>query len=304
MLDLSSHLKMNVPDHYVIGKLYKILYRKVLSVDIYSKIKLNNGVEIPVLGFGTYLVNSGDEAITAVDCALQAGYRHIDTAALYGNETEIGEVVKHSSIHRSELFITTKVWNSDQGYSNTLKAFERSLNNLKMDYADLYLVHWPLPGKRKETWEALLRLYDEKLCLAIGVSNYTIKHLEELLNTTPIVPAVNQVEFSLYLYQKELQEFCESKGIIMESYSPLTRGKKFNEPKLKALAVKYGKTPAQILIRWALQVGTVTLPKSSSPARIRENIGVFDFCILDEDMLEMAGFNDNFRVAWDPSELP
>ncbi len=272
-------------------------------MDINTKIELNNGVEIPVLGFGTYLLNPGDEALAALDCAFGAGYRHIDTAALYGNEAEVGEAARNSGIPRQELFITTKVWNSDQGYSSTLKAFDRSLANMKMDYVDLYLIHWPLPARRKETWEALLRLYDEKLCRSIGVSNYTIKHLHELLKTSPIVPAVNQVEFSLYLFQKDLLDYCSSNEIIIESYSPLTRGKKFGDRRLLEIAEKYGKTPAQILIRWALQAGTVTLPKSSNPKRIRENADVFSFNILDEDMDIMAQFNEGYRVAWDPSSL-
>ncbi len=273
-------------------------------MDLTTTKTLNNGVQIPVLGLGTYLANPGEEACRAVEHALNLGYRHIDTASLYGNEQDIGEVLEHSSVKREEVFITTKVWNSDQGYSNTLKAFEMSLKKLRTGYIDLYLIHWPLPESRKDTWDALLRLYDEKLCRAVGVSNYTIGHLEQLMAASPVVPAVNQVEFSPFLYQKELQDYCEKHGIFVEAYSPLTRGKKFDDIRLRELCGKYGKTPAQMMVRWTLQVGTITLPKSTKPDRIRENSKVFDFEISEDDMELMASFNEDFRVAWNPSTIP
>ena len=269
-------------------------------MDINTKWKLNNGVEIPVLGLGTYL-STGSEAYEATLFALQNGYRHIDTATFYANETEIGKAVKDSGIDRNEIFVTTKLWNSDQGYDSALRAFEKSLNNFGFDYVDLYLIHWPLTGKRKDSWKALERIYEEKAARSIGISNYTIRHIEELKTYANVMPVVNQVEFNPFLYQKELQEYCEENGILIEAYTPLTRGKKFNDPVLRAIAEKYAKTPAQILIRWALQVHTIVLPKSANKKRILENADIFDFEISDEDMQKLNALNEGYRITWDPS---
>ncbi len=272
-------------------------------MDIQSTTKLNTGKKIPLLGLGVYLSEPGEETRKACDYALEIGYRHIDTAAFYQNEHDVGESVRSSAIKREEVFITTKLWNKDQGYDSALKAFDKSLAKLKLDYVDLYLIHWPVEGIRHDSWRALERIYQSGGAKAIGVSNYTIRHLEELLARTPIVPAVNQVEFSVYLYQKELLDFCSKNGIILESYTPLTRGKRLKDPKLVKTAEKYGKTPAQILIRWALQAGTVVLPKSVHFERIKQNADVFDFEISKEDMVLLATFNENYRVAWDPSNI-
>jgi diketogulonate reductase-like aldo/keto reductase len=271
-----------------------------MDLKIDTRWKLNNGVEIPAFGLGTYLA-LGEEAYQAVLFALQNGYRHIDTAAFYENEAEIGKAVKDSGIPRKEIFVTTKLWNSDQGYDSALRAFERSLNNFGFDYVDLYLIHWPLTGKRKDSWKALERIYEEKTARSIGISNYTIRHIEELKTYANVMPVVNQVEFSPFLYQKELQDYCEANDILIEAYTTLTRRKKFGNPVLKQIAEKYGKTPAQILIRWALQVHTVVLPKSTNKDRILENADVFDFEISSEDIVRLNNLNENYRITWDPN---
>ncbi|MEM2918278.1 MAG: aldo/keto reductase [Candidatus Altiarchaeota archaeon] len=275
-------------------------------MNINSKVKLNNGVEIPYLGLGTWLLNSGKETQNAVLWALEFGYRLIDTASIYGNESDVGIAIKKSKISRDKIFVTTKLWNSDQGYEKTLKAFEKSLKILNLSYIDLYLVHWPAEKKslREETWKAIEKVYMEGKCRAIGVSNYTIKHLSELLEIAEIIPAINQVEFSPFLYQKELLEFCNSNKIQVEAYSPLTRGKKLNDPKLLEIAEKYGKTPAQILIRWALQHSLVVIPKSSKKEHIYENSQVFDFEISKGDMEKLDSLDENFRVCWNPENIP
>ncbi|MBM2814163.1 MAG: Aldo/keto reductase [Ignavibacteria bacterium] len=268
-----------------------------------STIKLNNGIEIPALGLGTYLTNPGKEARYSVLTALELGYRHIDTAAFYANEEDIGAAVRESGVPRNEIFVTTKLWNSDHGTDKARKAFDTSMKKLKLDYIDLYLIHWPLEDKRRETWLALEKIYESGACRSIGVSNYTIRHIEELLEYSSVVPVANQVEFHAYLYQKELLDYCKSKGIVLEAYTPLVRGKKFGDPKLKSFAQKYGKTPAQMLIRWTLQLGIVTLPKSVHRERIAENAEVFDFDISPEDMAEMNRLHCDYRVCWDPSNI-
>lgn len=272
-------------------------------MNIQQKITLNNGVKIPILGLGTYLMKPGDETYNACKWALEVGYRHIDTASFYRNEADVGKAVKDSGIERTEVFVTTKVWNDDQGYDKTLRAVEKSLKLLGFDYIDLVLVHWPVPGLRKETWKALEKVYDEGICASIGVSNYTINHLQELFNYANVIPVVNQVEFSPFLYQKELLEFCESNNIKIEAYSPLARGRKFDHPILVELSKKYGKTPAQIMIRWAIQLGTIVIPKSSKKERIIENSLVFDFEISPEDMQKLSSLNEGYRVAWNPETI-
>ena len=264
---------------------------------------LNNNVEIPALGLGLYQVPSGGTAQEAIECALEAGYRHFDTAAAYGNERDLGRALAASGIPRDELFITTKLWNSDHGYDAGLRAFEKSRSKLRLDYIDLYLIHWPVQKLRNESWRALLELYERGLCRAIGVSNYTIEHLRELLRSSPLAPAINQVEFSPFLYQKELHEFCNEHGILLEAYSPLTQGKKLKHPTLVGLSKKYGRTPAQLLIRWALDHKLVVIPKSARCERIRENAAVFDFSITGEDLATLDGLDEGFRTCWDPSGL-
>jgi len=269
-----------------------------------TRTKLNNGIEIPIFGLGTFQTRSGKETRDAVLYALQSGYRLIDTAAAYGNEEDVGEAARKSGIPREEIFITTKLWNTDHGYERALAAFERSLKKLGLSYVDLYLIHWPEGGLRNETWKALEKLLKDSKCRAIGVSNYTIRHLNELLKNSSTVPAVNQVEFHPYLYQKELLKFCNSNKIQLEAYSPLTKGRKLNDPELLKIARKYSKTSAQILIRWVLQKGVVAIPKSSRKERIEENARVFDFEISDEDMKALDSFNQDYRTSWDPTDVP
>lgn len=254
---------------------------------------------MPMLGLGTWVLESKD-AYNAVLWALQAGYRHIDTAAYYENEREVGKAVKDSRIRQSEIFVTTKIRNED--HDDPQGAFEKSLKRLGLDYLDLYLIHWPVK-ERNETWRILEKLLEERKTRAIGVSNFTIRHLQQLLKNAKVVPAVNQVEFSPYLYQRELLDFCRKHDIQLEAYSPLTRGRKLRDQKLVAVAQKYGKTPAQVLIKWALQHGLVVIPKSKSKERIIENAGVFDFTIAPQDMKLLDSFNENFRTCWDPTNI-
>jgi methylglyoxal/glyoxal reductase len=274
-----------------------------MVLTINSKVKLNNGVEMPLFGLGVYLTDVGRTTQDAVRCALDHGYRLIDTAKAYENEKDVGNAVRESGIPRKEIFITTKLWNTDHGYGKALRAFQRSLDELGTDYIDLYLIHWPVERIRHESWEALTTLLKEGKCRAIGVSNYMIGHLEELLDKSSVVPAVNQVEFSPFLYLKDLHNFCVKKGVQLESYSPLTRGRLFKNQTVSRLSAKYKKTPAQIMIRWALEHGVVVIPKSAHPERIRENADVFDFCIDQSDMTELDGLNANFRTSWDPTKV-
>lgn len=263
---------------------------------------LNNGVEIPRIGFGTYKMH-GYELEKALETAIEVGYRHIDTATDYGNEKEIGQALQNIGIKREELFITTKVWNDDQGYEKTLKAIEVSLENLQMDFLDLYLVHWPVPRRREATWEAMIELYDERKTRSLGVSNYMPSHIEELMKKSPLTPVVNQIEVTPYLYQKSLIEKCESYDIKIEAHSPLVRGTKMNEPIIVEIAKEHNKTSAQVLIRWSLQKGFVVLPKSANPIRIKENFDVFDFRLTDKNMSNIDALNSNYRISWDPSKV-
>lgn len=275
-----------------------------MTLSINSKITLNNGISMPLFGLGVFLAGQGKEAYSAVNHALDIGYRLIDTAAYYKNEADIGRAVKDSSVPREDIFVTTKVWNDDHGYDQTLKAFNKSLSKLGLDYIDLYLIHWPVQGKRLETWKALEKLYEEGKVRSIGVSNYMIHHLDELFESSSTIPAVNQVEFSPYLYLNDLLDYCVDKKIQLEAYSPLTRTRKFNDPPLVNIAQKHSKTPAQILIRWALEHNVVVIPKSANKERISENANVFDFVLDKDDMSVLDNIHENFRVSWDPSQFP
>lgn len=267
-----------------------------------STVELLNGVRMPRLGLGVWRSKEGSETENAVSAALQAGYRMIDTAALYENEASVGRAVRSSGLPREEVFVTTKVWNSDQGYDSTLKAFHTSLDKLGLEYVDLYLVHWPVKGKYKETYRALETLYEEGKVKAIGVSNFLVHHLEDLMGACRIKPMVNQVEMHPRLTRKPLLEFCKREGIQAESWRPLMQGG-FDIPLLQELAVKYGKTPAQILIRWHLQLDVVTIPKSANAGRIRENAAVFDFKLSREDMERIDGLNEDHRFGADPDNF-
>jgi diketogulonate reductase-like aldo/keto reductase len=272
----------------------------VNKLNISSKIKLNNGIDMPIFGLGTWPLK-GKGAYQAVLWALDIGYRLIDTASFYGNEKDIGDALHHSEVAREDLFITTKVWNSEQGYNSTLEAFNRSLKRLNLDYIDLYLIHWPISNLRNETWKALEKIYESERVRAIGVSNYTIKHLEQLLELSPSIPTVNQIEFSPFLYQKQLMEYCQSKRIVVEAYSPLTRGRRFNNNIIKNLVQKYNKTPAQILIRWGLQHDIIEIPKSGNKEHLLENSEVFDFNLEEQDMKRLDTLDEDYRIVDDPN---
>lgn len=271
------------------------------DIQINSCIELNDGNSIPILGFGVYLIPPGRTTYSSVLEALSIGYRHIDTASIYENEADIGKAIKESQYNREDIFVTTKLWNSDQGYHSALKAFDKSLKELQLEYLDLYLLHWPVYEKRIESWKALNTLKSNGRCRSIGVSNFMIHHLIELIDSTGIIPAVNQIEFSPFLYQQDLLHFCQKNKIIVESYSPLTAGKRLNDEVLIQIAAKHVKTPAQILIRWNLQHNLVPLPKSKTPKRILENSLVFDFNLDNDDMKILDSLNENYRTCWDPS---
>ncbi|EKN86907.1 glyoxal reductase [Leptospira interrogans str. 2003000735] len=264
---------------------------------------LNNGISMPILGLGVWKTKSGKECKEAVLNALEAGYRHIDTARIYDNEVDVGQAIRESGIPRKEIFITTKLWNADQGSDKTRKALENSLDRLGIDFVDLYLIHFPVTSKRMDSWKELEKLYHDKLCKAIGVSNYTIIHLTELLKNSQITPAVNQVEFHPFLNQIHLLEYCKKHKIQFEAYSPLAHGQKIEDPTIAKIAQKYDKTPAQILIRWAIEQKIVVIPKSIKKERIIENSKVFDFAISEEDMKILNSLDEDFRTCWDPSEV-
>jgi len=277
-----------------------------LAID--SKITLNDGHVIPQLGLGVWQTRAGTACEAAVLAALEAGYRHIDTASMYGNEESVGAAIKMSGIRRENIFVTTKLWNSD--HENPEGALDRSLSNLNLDYVDLYLIHFPV-RERRHSWRVLEGLQAKGKARSIGVSNFTIGHLTELLAETDTVPAVNQVEFHPYLYQRDLLDFCVAKGIVIEAYSPLTKVGRQPAARWSQLSLihKFSRRPgtkstAQILIRWALQHQLVVIPKSARRERILENADVFDFEITKEDMQLLDGFNENLRTCWDPTNAP
>ena len=271
--------------------------------DIKGTFTLHNGVKMPYFGLGVYLSEDGKEVINAIKWALEAGYRHIDTAAIYNNEEGVGTGIKESNVPREDIFVVTKVWNSDQGYDNTLRAFDKSLNRLGLEYLDLYLAHWPVVGKYKDTWKAMEYLYKQKRVRAIGVSNFMQHHLEDLLGTANIVPMVNQMEFHPYLVQQSLLDFCSDKNIQYEAWSPMMQGKIFGIDTFKEIANKYNKTIAQIVLRWDLQKGVITIPKSSKRERILANADIFDFELTPEDMANLDSLDRGQRYGPDPNNF-
>ncbi|MER7850216.1 aldo/keto reductase [Kitasatospora sp. NPDC096077] len=274
------------------------------TVPTIPTVKLNNGVEIPQLGFGVFQVPD-DETTTAVSAALEAGYRSIDTAAIYGNETGVGRALAASDIPREDLFITTKLWNADQGYDATLRAFDTSLGKLGLDHVDLYLIHWPTPARDlyADSWRAIERLATEGRIRAAGVSNFQPAHLQRLQDTGDLVPAVNQVELHPGLQQAELRAFHAAHGIATEAWSPLAQGAVLDDPAVTAIAERTGKSPAQVVLRWHLQLGTIVIPKSVTPARIRQNVDVFDFELTAQDMTAINATDRDLRTGPHPDQF-
>ncbi|MGB5498853.1 MAG: aldo/keto reductase [Maribacter sp.] len=268
--------------------------------DLKGTFELHNGVKMPYFGLGVYLSEDGQEVINAVKWAIEAGYRHIDTASTYNNEEGVGEGLMQSGINREEVFVVSKVWNSDQGYDSTLKAFNDSLELLKLDYLDLYLIHWPVKGEYKDTWRALEYLYKEKKVRAIGVSNFLKHHLEDLLKSAEIVPMVNQMEFHPYLVQQDLVDYCNAHQIQYEAWSPMMQGRIFDLNSIKKIGLKYAKSPAQVVLRWDLQKGVITIPKSAKKERIIDNANLFDFELSDEDIVFMDSLEKGQRFGPDP----
>ncbi|WP_340005650.1 aldo/keto reductase [Paenibacillus sp. FSL K6-0276] len=268
---------------------------------------LHNGVNMPWLGLGVFKVEEGAELVQAIKSAIAHGYRSIDTAAIYENETGVGQAIKEAlqenNLSREDLFVTSKVWTADMGYEETIAAYETSLAKLGLEYLDLYLIHWPVKGKYKETWRALETLYKEGRVKAIGVSNFQIHHLEDVMKDAEIKPMVNQVELHPYLSQQELLSFCKEHGIQLEAWSPLMQGQLLGQPVLKQIAAKYGKSVAQVIVRWDLQRGIITIPKSTKEHRIIENVAVFDFQLTEEDMTLINALNQDQRVGPDPDNF-
>ncbi|MFE1290274.1 aldo/keto reductase [Streptomyces sp. NPDC058751] len=267
-------------------------------------VTLNNGVEIPQLGFGVFQVPD-DATTAAVTAALETGYRSIDTAAIYGNEAGVGRALAASGLPREELFVTTKLWNADQGYDATLRAFDASLAKLGLDHVDLYLIHWPAPARDlyRDSWRAVERLAEEGRVRAAGVSNFQPGHLLRLMEGSTLIPAVNQIELHPGLQQAELRAFHAGHGIATEAWSPLAQGAVLGDRSVGDLAARYGKSPAQVVLRWHLQLGNVVIPKSVTPARIRENFDVFDFALTDEEMRSVAALDRGLRTGPHPDEL-
>ena len=277
-----------------------------MTLSLSDTITLNNGVAMPRLGLGVYQSGRGRATENAVAWALEAGYRHVDTAAMYGNETEVGAALRRAiaagAVRRDDVFVTTKLWNSDHGYDEALRAFEASHRRLGLEQIDLFLIHWPVPKARKESWRALERVLADGRCRAIGVSNYMVRHLQELLGHAKVAPAVNQIELHPWCQQRDVTAFCQQHDIAVEAYSPLTKGMRLKDPLLAGLARATGRSPAQLLLRWSLQKGFVTIPKSAKRERIAENAALFDFALSAQQMATLDDANEERHVTWDPRD--
>ena len=270
-------------------------------MDLKSCSELHDGIKIPFLGLGTYKSQDGKEAEDAVSMAFKVGYVHIDTAAVYGNEVSVGKSLKNSELNREDVFITTKLWNDD--HNNPEVALKESLKKLELDYVDLYLIHWPV-SQRVDSWKKLQELKKQGLCKSIGVCNFTVEHLKDLIEKTNEVPTINQVEFSPFNYQKELLKFCKENKIQLEAYCPLTKGEKFSNPIIKKISETHEKTPAQIMLRWVIQHDVVVIPKSTHEERIIENSKIFDFELSEEEMKSLDNLDEDFRLYPNPKEYP
>jgi diketogulonate reductase-like aldo/keto reductase len=265
---------------------------------------LNTGATIPQVGLGVWQTGRGEITQAAVAAALRIGYRHVDTARIYGNERDVGIGVQSSGLPREQVFVTTKLWNDDQGYDSALRAFDASMARLGLDYVDLYLIHWPVAGRRLDSWRALERIHADRRARAIGVSNFLTAHLDEMMARAQIMPAVNQIEVSPFLQQRDTRAFCARHGIVVEAYSPLTHGQRLGHPAITKIAKRIGRTPAQVLLRWGVQHGMVILPKSSREARIRENAAIFDFTLDADAMTALDGCEEGLATGWDPRTQP
>ncbi len=266
-------------------------------------VTLHNGVKIPVFGLGVFKVEAGETTYDAVRTALKLGYRLIDTAAYYDNEEAVGRAIRDSGISREEIFVTSKVWNDDQGYKQALQAFETTMEKLGLEYLDLYLIHWPISGKFKDTWRALEKVYQDGRVRAIGVSNFHVHHLEELLKDAEVKPVVDQIEYHPHLTQGDVLAFCQENGIQMQAWSPLKRGKIVTDKVIKEIADQHDKTPAQVVLRWDLQNGVITIPKSVKEHRMQENADIFDFELSAEEMKQLNDLNKNERTGSNPDDF-
>lgn len=271
--------------------------------DIHGTFTLHNGVKMPYLGLGTYQSDNDQEVVDAVKTALKEGYRHIDTASVYKNEQGVGKGILESKVDRKAIFVTSKVWNSDQGYESTMQAFEETLKRLGLEYLDLYLIHWPVSGLYKETWKALEYLYAQKKIRAIGVSNFLKHHLEDLMKNCDVVPMVNQMEFHPYLVQQDLIDFCTKNTIQYESWSPFMQGEIFDLDSCNELAKKHGKSVAQVILRYNLQKGVVAIPKSVHAKRIKANANIFDFELSQDDIAFLDSLENGKRTGPDPDNF-
>ncbi len=276
--------------------------RRAFTID--TRIPLRGGVEIPALGLGVYQSRPGAETRDAVRAALELGYRHVDTARAYTNERDVAAGIAASGVPRRDVFVTTKLWNTDHGYDPALRACDASLARLGVEQVDLYLVHWPVQGLRLETWRAMERILADGKARAIGVSNYAPHHLEELLGSAKVPPAVNQVELHPFLAQRELRALCAANGIVVEAYAPLVKARRMDDPVLRRVAARHGVTPARVLVRWALQSGLIVIPKSVHAERIRENADVYGFALDPEDLAALDALDEGYRTSWDPTVAP
>jgi diketogulonate reductase-like aldo/keto reductase len=269
-----------------------------------TRIPLATGAQLPQVGLGVYQSPEGAPTRDAVTAALELGYRHIDTARIYGNEADVGAAIKAGTVPRDQVFVTTKLWNDDHGYDAALHALDKSISRLGIEYVDLYLIHWPVQGKRRDSWRALERAFADGRARAIGVSNYMVPHLRELVGEAKVVPHVNQIELTPFLQRRDTCALCREHGIVVESYSPLTQGQRLDHPTVVATARAVARTPAQVLLRWGIQHGHVVLPKSVRRERIAENAAIFDFSLDAAAMAKLDGLEEGLTMGWDPGGAP